>query len=58
MYGYIWCDDIQGEVGHSCLHGEGPHLIKVAVIRKYTKKEAYGKLLEQAGPKPELTRRQ
>jgi hypothetical protein len=35
MYGYMWCDRLaSGRVAHSCIHGEGPHRIKVVVVKK------------------------
>lgn len=52
LYGYVFCDVIEGEVGHNCRHGIGPHEIKVCIIKKYTKKSVYNSLLEQVGPKP------
>jgi hypothetical protein len=35
VHGYVMCDQmIAGRVAHSCKHGEGPHRIKVCVIKK------------------------
>jgi len=34
IYGYCDCTDVQGEIGHSCIHGPPPHHIKVCVIKK------------------------
>src|SRR5260221_13018725 len=52
IHAYIWCDAIrEGELAHSCLHGTGPHRIKVCVT-KVDNKAAYSWLLERAGPKP------
>lgn len=32
VHAYVWCDDaVEGEVAHSCRHGDGPHKIKVCV---------------------------
>lgn len=32
VHAYVWCDaGVEGELAHSCLHGEGPHRIKVCV---------------------------
>jgi len=35
LCGFVRCDQAEsGEVAHSCLHGRGPHSIKVCVTRK------------------------
>lgn len=34
IHGYVWCDRVHGELAHSCLHGEGPHWIKVCVVKR------------------------
>lgn len=53
IHGYIWCSDIiAGEIAHSCMHGEGPHRIKVCVVKKDNSKAIYNKLLNEVGPKP------
>lgn len=31
LYGYIYCTQINGKIGHSCLHGSAPHDIKVFI---------------------------
>jgi hypothetical protein len=52
-YGYVSCADIvDGEIGHSCRHGQGPHSIKVCVIKKSSHSIAYKKLVEPLGTKP------
>jgi hypothetical protein len=34
-YARMWCDAlIDGEVGHSCEHGPGPHEILVCIVKK------------------------
>ncbi len=34
LCGYIWCTAItEGEVAHSCRHGEAPHQIKVCITK-------------------------
>lgn len=34
-HGYVMCDGmIEGEVGHSCVHGPAPHRIKVCVVKR------------------------
>ena len=52
VHGYVWCDDVEGEIGHSCRHGFGPHEIKVCVVKKDNSKETWNKVLEIVGPKP------
>jgi hypothetical protein len=35
LCGYVWCDAaVEGEVAHSCRHGEDPQRIKVCVVKK------------------------
>lgn len=58
LYGYIYCDEIiEGEVSHSCSHGECPHYIKVCIQKNSNDKEVYKYLSEFAGEKP-ITQRQ
>ena len=51
VHGYAWCDDIQGEFAHSCRHGQGPHRIKVVLVKK-DNKAIWPSVLEAAGPRP------
>lgn len=45
LCGYVWCDEMEeGELAHSCLHGEGPHQIKVVVQKNHNSKTTYKKL--------------
>jgi hypothetical protein len=38
LHGYVWCDGmISGELSHSCLHGSGPHYIKVCLVKNANK---------------------
>jgi len=48
--GYMSCDRIpEGEdFGHSCLHGEGPHDIKVLVFKSHNAAGAYERLRTSA----------
>lgn len=53
IHGYILCTDIiEGEIAHSCAHGEGPHRIKVCIVKKDNDKEIFDELLKIVGPKP------
>lgn len=52
IHGYVSCDKIEGEVAHSCLHGEGPHRIKVCLVKKDQSPGTWEVLLAIAGPKP------
>jgi ribosomal protein S27AE len=49
IYGYIWCNNIIGEIGHSCCHGEGPHQIKVCIVEEDNSPEMFKQLLSFAG---------
>lgn len=49
LYGYIYCDQIiEGEIGHSCAHGNFPHYIKVFIPMKYNDKDIIKELKEIA----------
>lgn len=49
LYGYIYCNQIiEGEIGHSCEHGEAPHYIKVFIPMKDNDKDIIMKLKEMA----------
>jgi hypothetical protein len=38
IHGYVWCNGmIDGELAHSCQHGEGPHRVLVCVVKKANK---------------------
>lgn len=54
LSGYVKCDQVlEGGLSHSCMHGEGPHRIKVCVVKKDNTKEVYAKVLALAtSPKP------
>jgi len=52
IHGYVLCSDIEGEIAHSCLHGEGSHRIKVCVVKKDNDKEIWCSMLDIVGPKP------
>jgi hypothetical protein len=48
LCGYVWCDAaVEGAVAHSCRHGEGPHHVKVCVVKKDNSKATYARLLKQ-----------
>ena len=50
---YVSCDAmIGGELGHSCLLGEGPHCIKVCVTKKMNN-ALWNKIERLVGPTPE-----
>ena len=52
IHGYVLCSEVDGELAHSCLHGEGPHRIKVCLVKKDNDSATWKKLLEIVGPKP------
>jgi len=51
IHGYVFCNLIDGEFGHSCMHGDGPHKIKVCITKKGNE-SVWSQILEIAGPKP------
>jgi hypothetical protein len=51
MYGYILCDRlVTGTLAHSCVHGEGPHRIKIVVVKKDNPKGIVAALMAPLGP--------
>ena len=51
MYGYILCDRlVAGTLAHSCVHGEGPHRIKIVVVKKDNRKRIVAALTAPLGP--------
>ena len=49
IYLRVLCDRmIDGELAHSCAHGEGPHDILVCVTKKDNSKRVYSKLVALA----------
>lgn len=50
VHGYVYCNEIDGEIAHSCMHGPGPHSIKVCLVKKDNPK-IWDKILEIVGPK-------
>ena len=52
IHGYVSCADVDGDLAHSCRHGEGPHNIKVCIVKKDNSTEIWKKLLSIVGPKP------
>ena len=42
LHGYIYCNEIiSGDLSHSCLHGPGPHSIKVCIVKKDNTKAVF-----------------
>jgi hypothetical protein len=52
VHGYTSCASISGDIAHSCAHGEGPHSIKVCIVKKDQSADVWRKILAIAGPKP------
>jgi hypothetical protein len=51
MYGYVLCDRlVGGTLAHSCVHGEGPHRIKIVVVKKDNPKGIIAALMAPLGP--------
>lgn len=58
IYGHIFCDAIvSGSVAHSCLHGTGPHSIKVVILRQDNPPRIYNHFEKLVGPKPAMWQR-
>jgi hypothetical protein len=52
IHGHVWCTDVQDHIAHLHAHGDGPHWIKVCVVRKDNNRETFRRLLEIVGPRP------
>ena len=53
IHAYVWCDEkIAGELAHGCMHGGGPHSIKVCIVMKDNDRHVFERLRDLAGPKP------
>lgn len=52
VHAYVGCDRIQGDIAHSCLHGEGPHQINVCLEKRDNDSMIWKEILAIAGPKP------
>ena len=50
LHVYVWCDKVQGEIGHHCAHGPSPHNIKVCVLREDNNGRIWRRLLALVGP--------
>ena len=53
VYGYVQCTDVIGDIAHSCVHGEGPHSIKVCIVKKGNEK-LWRRIISIVGPKPKV----
>lgn len=52
VHGFVMCNAMQrGEIAHSRRHGEGPHRIKICIV-KSSNREAWPLIERQAGPRP------
>ena len=52
IHGYIWCDSYDGDLAHSCRHGEGPHRIKVCITKTDNDPSVFKKIKLIVGEKP------
>ena len=50
LHAYVWCDKVRGNIGHSCVHGPGPHNIKVCMLRDDNSRRIWRCLVDLAGP--------
>jgi hypothetical protein len=48
IHGYISCDSYNGDLAHSCLHGKGPHLIKVCITKTDNDKQVFAAVKQLA----------
>ena len=56
IHAYVLCNEVKGDIAHSCQHGPPPHNIKIVILKKDNTQEIYKRLLESAGPRPIISR--
>lgn len=52
IFAYVWCDQIEGVIAHSCKHGDGPHLIKVCITKKNNDPDVFARIKSVLEEKP------
>jgi hypothetical protein len=52
IHGYVWCTDAQDPIAHLHAHTDGPHWIKVCVVKKDNNRKTFRRLFEIVGPRP------
>ena len=52
IHAYVMCDSYEGELPHSCQHGEGPHRIKVCIIKKDNDPNIFKEIKSIIGVRP------
>jgi len=52
VHGYVMCDRVKGDIAHSCIHGPGPHNIKVCIVEKDNSRQVWDYLMKIVGSKP------
>ena len=52
VHGYVMCDKVRGDIAHSCIHGPGPHNIKVCIVEKDNSRQVWDYLMKIVGSRP------
>ena len=52
VHGYGMCDKVRGNIAHSCIHGPGPHNIKVCIVQKDNSRQVWDYLMKIVGSRP------
>jgi hypothetical protein len=52
IHGYVWCTDTREQIAHLQTHEDGPHWIKVCVVKRDNNRKTFKRLLEIVGPRP------
>ena len=50
IHAYVSCDDVVGDISRSCLHGRGPHTIKVVILKVDNDRQIMSMVHDLAGP--------
>jgi hypothetical protein len=56
VYAHVWCNRVQGDIAHSCLHGPAPHNIKVCLIQN-DNKCFWNRIIKIVGPEKSFNKR-
>lgn len=56
VHGYVWCNEIDGDIAHSCNHGPPPHSITVVILQKDNSELTWQRITSIVGEKPKKSR--
>jgi hypothetical protein len=57
VFAYVWCNKVQGDIAHSCLHGPAPHNVKVCIMKRDNSAKVWNRVSRMVGPERSYNRR-